>query len=231
MLGVLEDLDAQSTRWKVADGSMLVLYTDGLIERRGEVLTEGLDRLKKAVHDDFPERLCAQLMDSMIGDYVPADDVAVLVLRIRTPERAAPTVGPTAPEVLVTRSELFDCAPDSAKAARRFIAECVEQLGLSSVPTVQLMVSELATNAVVHAGSLFDVTVERLSDQAVRVEVRDFGDGIPRLFNRGVEAEGGRGLQIVNLLAETWGVDTRLGGRGKSTWFTVKIGADGSAHR
>ncbi len=231
MLGVLEDLDTQSTRWKVADRSMLVLYSDGLIERRGEVLTEGLDRLKKAVHDKFPERLCAQLMDSMIGDYLPADDVAVLVLRIRTPERVAPAVGPTAPDVLVTRSELFECDRGSVKAARRFIAECVEQLGLASVRRVQLMVSELATNAVVHARSPFDVTVERLSDQAVRVEVRDFGDGIPRLFNPGVEAEGGRGLQIVNLLAETWGVDTRLGGRGKSTWFTVNIGADGSAHR
>jgi anti-sigma regulatory factor (Ser/Thr protein kinase) len=89
------------------------------------------------------------------------------------------------------------------------------------MPDVQLIVSELATNAVIHSGARFDITVERLNDVTVRVEVRDFGDGTPRLLDRGASADSGRGLQIVDLLAETWGVDTRPGGRGKSTWFIV----------
>jgi anti-sigma regulatory factor (Ser/Thr protein kinase) len=88
------------------------------------------------------------------------------------------------------------------------------------------MVSELATNAVLHAKSRFDVIVERVSDSAIRVEVRDFGHGIPRLLAGSTEAQSGRGLRIVALLAETWGVENRPGGRGKTIWFTVAVGKD-----
>src|SRR5258708_35040131 len=77
-LGVIAALDPQSSRWRLADGSMLVLYTDGLVERRGEAITDGIERLRAAVFNDTPERLCARIMDSMIGSYVPADDVALL---------------------------------------------------------------------------------------------------------------------------------------------------------
>ena len=72
--------------------------------------------------------------------------------------------------------------PASVKAARRFIVECVEHLGLQCLPDVQLMVSELATNAVLHAKSQFDVTLEKVNHNTVRVEVRDFGNGTPRLL-------------------------------------------------
>jgi anti-sigma regulatory factor (Ser/Thr protein kinase) len=91
------------------------------------------------------------------------------------------------------------------------------------------MVSELATNAVLHSGARFDVTIERLDERAVRVEVRDFGTGLPQYFSRGVAAENGRGLQIVDLLAATWGVDSRPGGHGKSTWFVVASGHHSTA--
>jgi anti-sigma regulatory factor (Ser/Thr protein kinase) len=168
-------------------------------------------------------------MEAMIGQYVPADDVAVLALRIRS--RPAPAMKDTAaPEVLVARSDLFPPTGASVRAARRFIAECVEHLGLQRLPDVQLMVSELATNAVLHSQSRFDVTVERLSDTSVRVEVRDFGEGVPRLIDRGASADSGRGLQIVDLLSDTWGVSTRPGGAGKSTWFVVSAGS-GSRRR
>jgi sigma-B regulation protein RsbU (phosphoserine phosphatase) len=219
-LGVLAELESQSTRWKIADGSTLVLYTDGLIERRGEAITEGLARLRGTLYDEAPERLCAHLMDAMIGQYVPADDVAVLAFRVRS-HAARPLAEQARPETLVARSELFACDSASVKAARRFIAECVEQLGLERMPDVQLMVSELASNAVIHTGSRFDVTVERLDETAVRVEVRDFGQGTPRLLNGGKDAVSGRGLQIVDLLAREWGVATRPGGGGKAAWFIV----------
>jgi phosphoserine phosphatase RsbU/P len=224
-LGVVPELESQSTRWKIEDGSTLVLYTDGLVERRGEAITDGIERLRAVLCDDAPERLCARLMDTMIGRYVPADDVAVLALRVR-PYRGRRTREQASTETLVARSELFACDTASVKAARRFIAECVEELGLQRLPDVQLMVSELATNAVLHTGSRFDVTVERLNDTSVRVEVRDFGKGTPRLINRGSETESGRGLQIIDLLAKTWGVLTRTGGVGKSTWFIVSSGSE-----
>ena len=124
-------------------------------------------------------------------------------------------------ESRLARSELFACEAVSVGAARRFVAGCVEQLGLGRLSEVQLMVSELATNAVQHSGSRFDVTVERLIDSRVRVEVRDSGPGLPRRCEGGTDADSGRGLRIIDLLAETWGVVTRPGGVGKSTWFIV----------
>ena len=45
-LGVVEELETQSSRWPLTDGSILVLYTDGLVERRGEAITDGLERLR-----------------------------------------------------------------------------------------------------------------------------------------------------------------------------------------
>jgi anti-sigma regulatory factor (Ser/Thr protein kinase) len=154
----------------------------------------------------------------MIGRYVPADDVALIAMRIRSrEERSAAEESNT--ETLLARSELFACERASVAGARRFIAECVEQLGLKRLLEVQLMVSELATNSVQHSHSRFDVTVERLSDTDVRVEVRDFGPGTPELFQRRLDADSGRGLQIVDLLAKSWGVSSRPGAIGKSTWF------------
>ena len=230
-LGVIPELDARSTRWAIEDGSSLLLYTDGLIERRDEIITEGLERLRTAVRDEKPDRLCAHIMEVLIGRHVPRDDVAVLALRVRSARKRTKPEQSTF-ETQIARSELFAANVESIASARRFITECAEQIGLARMPDVQLMVSELATNAVLHTGSRFDVTVERLSDDTtVRIEVRDFGNGTPRLINRGVQAERGRGLQIVDLLAETWGVVTRSGGIGKSTWLIVSTGLEGSEQR
>ena len=226
-LGVLPELEPVSVGSALRDGSTLVLYTDGLVERRGELITHGLERLRSTVHDEIPERLCAQVMDAMIGSYAPADDVAVLALRVQVrPERTTEEAAETNQQL--ARSELFACEPTSVGSARRFIAECVEQLGLRRLPEIQLMVSELATNAVRHSGARFDVTVERLSDTTVRVEVRDFGSGTPRVLSRGIDANSGRGLQIVELLADSWGVANRPGAVGKSTWFVVSTGLGAS---
>jgi anti-sigma regulatory factor (Ser/Thr protein kinase)/putative methionine-R-sulfoxide reductase with GAF domain len=224
-LGAVPELEAYSTRWPIEDCSTLVFYTDGLVERRGEFIGEGLSRLCDAVSEDPPERLCARLMDSMIGRYVPDDDVALLVLRIRPREHRAEPCNASA-EARIARSRLFAPDVESVREARRFVRECVEQLGLERMPDIQLMVSELASNAILHSGSSFDVTVERLDDDAVRVEVRDFGPGTPRMINRGAFADSGRGLQIVDLLADTWGVATRPGGIGKSAWFIIGSGPD-----
>jgi anti-sigma regulatory factor (Ser/Thr protein kinase) len=166
-------------------------------------------------------------MDDLVGSYVPADDIALLVLRIHPAARrreASPAddrSDAAVPTTSVMRSDLFPCDPSSVPAARRFIGECVEQLGLGSVPLVQLLVSELATNAVVHARSGFDVTVEKLACGGARVEVRDFGGGTPRVLECDPIAVSGRGLQIVTSLARSWGIEERPAGIGKSTWFTV----------
>lgn len=224
-LGVLAEIDPLAVRCPIQDGTTIVLYTDGLVERRGELITDGLERLRSVVRSESPERLCGRVMDALIGQYIPDDDVALLALQVKL-EVATQVQPPVADSagISVARSDLFPCHPASVRAARHFVDECVELLGLRPLPDVQLMVSELATNAVLHSGARFDVTVERLDERAVRVEVRDFGTGLPQFFSRGVAAENGRGLQIVDLLAETWGVDSRPGGHGKSTWFVVAAG-------
>ena len=224
-LGVVTELEPQSSRWSLTDGSVLVLYTDGLIERRGETITDGLDRLRTAVHSENPDRLCGQIMDSMIGSYVPTDDVALLALRVtpKPPIRAPILEGQD--EWSLVRSDLFPCDPASVKAARRFVVECVELLGLQRLPDVQLMVSELATNAVLHAQSQFDLVLERVDRNTVRVELRDFGQGAPTVVPGEAGSGGGRGLKIVDLLAQKWGVENRPAGQGKSTWFVVSLGA------
>jgi anti-sigma regulatory factor (Ser/Thr protein kinase) len=220
-LGVLAEIDPLSSRWPVASDTVLVLYTDGLVERRGESIVDGLERLRAAVHSDEPERLCGRLMDSMIGGHVPDDDVALLALRIRPGEASGVPAHTRPTEPAIARSDMFPCDPRSARAARRFIAGCVESLGLHSLPDIQLMVSELATNAVLHSGAQFDVTVERVAPEAVRIEVRDFGHGFPELAGRDADAEGGRGLQTIDLLARSWGIERRPGGTGKTIWFVV----------
>ena len=150
-LGVVAELEPVSSRWSLTEGSVLVLYTDGLIERRGEDIREGLERLRTVVRSDLPNRLCGQIMDSMIGSYVPADDVALLALRVTPGPRPMPLTSEDRGEWSLVRSDLFACDPVSVRGARRFIVESVELLGLHRLPDVQLMVSELATNAVVHA--------------------------------------------------------------------------------
>jgi anti-sigma regulatory factor (Ser/Thr protein kinase) len=227
-LGVVAELEPKSSRWSLTDGSVLVLYTDGLVERRGESITEGMERLRIAVHGEPPERLCGQIMDAMIGSYVPADDVALLALRVtpRPPVRTSTVEDQD--EWSLVRSDLFPCDRDSVRSARRFVVESVELLGLQRLPDVQLMVSELATNAVLHAKSRFDVVLERLDRNRVRVEVRDFGNGVPAVLPGSSGSLGGRGLKIVDLLAQTWGVENRPAGQGKSTWFVVATGAPSS---
>jgi serine phosphatase RsbU (regulator of sigma subunit)/anti-sigma regulatory factor (Ser/Thr protein kinase) len=222
-LGVVEDLAARSATWSIDDRSVLVLYTDGLIERRDESLSRGLERVRSVVRSTEPNRLCGTLMDSLIGSYVPTDDIAVLALRIVPIRHAVQGRPGTGASSEVVRSELFPPDRSSVAKARHFIATCIEQLGLRNLPYIQLVASELTTNAVLHARSHFDVTVEKLTGDRARVEVRDFGDGTPHLKDLETSSDGGRGLWVVDRLAREWGVENHPEGRGKSIWFTAEI--------
>ena len=88
--------------------------------------------------------------------------------------------------------------------------------------SVALMVSELATNALVHAASGFEVAVD-CSDFALLVAVNDRGDGgMPHLRAPASDEPYGRGLRIVDALSEEWGVD-RSWDEGKTVWFRVLL--------
>jgi anti-sigma regulatory factor (Ser/Thr protein kinase) len=87
------------------------------------------------------------------------------------------------------------------------------------IDDAELLVSELVTNAVLHARSASRVDVDR-SDGYVRVAVRDDSSEPPLLRDNGADSTTGRGLLLVERVARTWGVD-RSSSRGKTVWFEL----------
>jgi len=84
-LGTLYRAPRVATAFPMPPGSLLLFYTDGLIERRGESMDEGFERLCAAVEANHPELTCRTVIDTLIGEDLPSDDVAVVAAR-RTPE-------------------------------------------------------------------------------------------------------------------------------------------------
>jgi anti-sigma regulatory factor (Ser/Thr protein kinase) len=85
----------------------------------------------------------------------------------------------------------------------------------------KLLVSELATNAVIHAGAPFAVSV-RADGSTVRISIRDWSTMRPRLRDAGPAALSGRGLRLVDALADGWGVDADPDG--KTVWAELPLG-------
>ena len=113
----------------------------------------------------------------------------------------------------------FSREPESVGAARRFATQALSDTPSEVLDAVELMVSELATNCIRYAGTTFAVTVAQ-SDGEIRVEVTDRAGGTPTMRLSGPDALSGRGLQIVNLLAQAWGVEHRTA-TSTTVWFTV----------
>jgi anti-sigma regulatory factor (Ser/Thr protein kinase) len=110
-------------------------------------------------------------------------------------------------------------------AARRYVVEELDRLPARPRETAELLVSELVTNAVRHGGG-FDVTVSvELSPGGDRlhVGVTDSGHGDPVIGSPQVRDEHGRGLQLVGLLADRWGVRRSRGSQGKTVWFELAM--------
>ena len=121
--------------------------------------------------------------------------------------------------------------PEAASAgrARRFVREVLGEwqlLGIEEVAT--LLVSEVVTNAVLHAGT--DLTVELLrSEGNVRVEVADRSTQAATRRHYDGAATTGRGLALVQALSDEWGVDARPDG--KTVWFDVRVAGGNSFDR
>jgi serine phosphatase RsbU (regulator of sigma subunit) len=80
-IGVVPRAQRPVTTVPVPPGALLCFYTDGLVERPGEVIDEGLDRLCRAVTAQSPEAACATVMSALIGSEPARDDIAVLMIR------------------------------------------------------------------------------------------------------------------------------------------------------
>lgn len=118
----------------------------------------------------------------------------------------------------------FPPEPSSSREARRRVSTALESRNLDDVgATVSLVVSELATNAVLHARTPFEVRV-LVRERMVRIEVQDRTGHRPdrRYFSN--QTTSGRGLRLVEELCESWGVDPDADGAGKTVWAEVAVG-------
>lgn len=107
----------------------------------------------------------------------------------------------------------------SARDARRFVDQALEQWRISDeVGSLQLLVSEVVTNAVMHAGTEVEVAVH-LVGKNVRVEVMDGDPTLPERRTAAAEAQSGRGLAILDQLAARWGAEPNP--PGKTVWFEL----------
>jgi hypothetical protein len=201
----------QTRVFKIRDGSLLVLYTDGLVERRTADIDEGLTRLRDTFGPGSSERpleeLCKATLAGVYADH-QRDDIAVLVARLRRLK----------PDQHVTwklASELT-----SARRARMLVRRRLRRWGLSDlVPTAELLASELVTNAVRYAQG--SIALRLVREGGLVIEVLDDSAALPRLRHAGDEDERGRGLQVVSQLAQHWGARRTLSG--KVVWCELPL--------
>jgi anti-sigma regulatory factor (Ser/Thr protein kinase) len=126
-----------------------------------------------------------------------------------------PRIGTMMPEL-----QRFPADPESAKNARRFVSAAVVSAGIEDCGVAELLTSELVTNSVLHCGSSVVVAVHSLDD-CMRIEVIDGCDQLPELKSPSVQDDTGRGLMIVDVLADRWGVV--MHDYGKAIWFTLRL--------
>jgi anti-sigma regulatory factor (Ser/Thr protein kinase) len=112
--------------------------------------------------------------------------------------------------------------PEGASFARRAMARAAMlwRLDRNMTETALLLVSELTTNAIRHGSPPIRLSL-RLDRRRLRVEVTDSCPSLPELSRPGPDQIGGRGLQIVQLLAARWGANVSSRRLGKTVWFEL----------
>jgi GAF domain-containing protein/anti-sigma regulatory factor (Ser/Thr protein kinase) len=148
----------------------------------------------------------------------------------RTEAGAVPDERPRA--LIGPRVARMTLAADLAAAshARRFARRTLDEWSCREdvIERVELPLSELVTNAVMHTRSEVDVVL-RLGEGALRVEVHDRSAVLPTRRSHDMDASTGRGLELVEALADRGGVEGNGPGTGKAVWFEVTAGSGGSA--
>jgi PAS domain S-box-containing protein len=123
-------------------------------------------------------------------------------------------------DVLVERSFALEPAAASARAAREFIRGLLTEVDREEwLDAAQLAVSEIVSNAVLHAHTRFDVS-GRVTRRSFRVEVRDRNPTLPSQRSHDREATTGRGMKLVAAVTSSYGVQP-LGPDGKVVWFCI----------
>jgi anti-sigma regulatory factor (Ser/Thr protein kinase) len=126
----------------------------------------------------------------------------------------------------MTEQRAFANTPAAVARARRFVALQLTDTPREVAEEIAIMVSELATNCVRHTVTGFTVSVER-TEREILVEVTDRGGGMPTVRRPEPSEPSGRGLRIVQELADSFGVRELRGTPGKTVWFVVGLGEPG----
>jgi serine phosphatase RsbU (regulator of sigma subunit)/anti-sigma regulatory factor (Ser/Thr protein kinase) len=194
----------ESVELELPEGSVLALYSDGLVESRSEDIDVGLRRLGSALA--LPgaslEDLCSRAMETLSAQ-APADDVTLLLARTRAlpPAQVASW---DLPNELVT-----------VPTARRLAARQLREWGLEPLVTaVESLVSELVTNAIHHGDG--PIRLRLIQHRVLTCEVSDTNTGQPRSRHPGNLDEHGRGLYLVGRLSRRCG--SRSVTDGKVVW-------------
>ncbi|MDQ0597269.1 PAS domain S-box-containing protein [Streptomyces canus] len=199
-------------------GNTLMLCTDGLVETPGADLDDGMQTLTALIASgpadvrDLADRLI-DVAEERGGD----DDVALLLLRRRGLD--VPQSGGRLQQHVASGD------PEALSEARHMIRAAVRGWGARDrADEIELVADELVTNALMHTEGSAIVTLRVLagSDRRLRVEVEDSSSALPRRREAGESGVSGRGLLLVDLLTDVWGVEAR--GGGKCVWceFVVR---------
>ncbi|MFF0387340.1 SpoIIE family protein phosphatase [Kitasatospora sp. NPDC004615] len=209
----LGGLPFESMELAVPEGSVLALYTDGLLrasELRGDPAL-GLDGLASALAEPTGslEALCNRVLDATLGSAAPSDDVALLLARTRALH-----------EQDVAGWELRR-DPSEVARARKLATTTLTDWGHEEAAFVtELVVSELVTNAVRYG--LPPIGLRLIRDGGTLIcEVSDASSTAPHLRRARTYDEGGRGLLLVAQLCRNWG--TRHTPRGKTIWAEQQL--------
>jgi serine phosphatase RsbU (regulator of sigma subunit)/anti-sigma regulatory factor (Ser/Thr protein kinase) len=204
-LGVTADPDYEESHAALEAGSTVLLYTDGLVERRGESIDAGLERLRAAVAEAprEPDALCDRLLD-MLVDADLADDVALLAVRA-LPQDIDP-LGLTLP-----------ADPATLAGLRRTLRDWLDQAGADEEESRDIVLAtvEAAANAVEHAYGPGDAQFEleaHAVDGEITVTIQDYGS-----WRNESDPHRGRGLGVmraamddVEVSSESEGTRVRL---------------------
>ncbi|MCS0606141.1 SpoIIE family protein phosphatase [Streptomyces sp. LP11] len=210
-------LEYPVSTFELDPGHILLLCTDGLIEQPGTDLDDGMRGLKTLIaHGPDDVRALADRLIRMAEDRGGDDDVALLLLRRHAPRAGRPAgrlqqhVAPGDPEALTHARHLIRAAVHSWGAAER-------------ADEVELVADELITNALLHTEGSAIVTLRALDapERRLRVEVADSSSALPRRREAGEDGVSGRGLLLVELLTDVWGVEAR--GGGKAVWCEFEL--------
>jgi serine phosphatase RsbU (regulator of sigma subunit) len=191
----------------VPDGSLLVLCTDGLLERRDRDVGEGLDALCRAVGTPASdlEKQCDSLLDAM-GAPRRTDDVALVMARL---------LGVPAAHVA---NWIVMPSTRTPRVVRGMAGNALARWGMSDrADLIVLLVNELVANAIRYARR--PITVRLMLSDTLLCEVHDDDHHMPVLRDPRPGDETGRGMLLVSRLSRRWGASRVAGG--KVVWFEV----------